>query len=178
MYLGFWIAGTTSLPILYELQSSWHSEETCDVVLRTYHIIRLSMLLFQLPLRTYMYVKLGQATTPRIRWVSVQKLVDLSQSVPWWLNQIAGVAMYVLFAAALLFAIFSPQCRSTEGGNLYHLLLLNLFLFAVQTLLTFHRLHTLIAQEGHPFSLCSMCVNLDVTQRMLYWLCVVCPSVS
>ena len=149
LYVFFFIAVLSTPPVINEIHNTWAAEDTYTRILRSYHVLRVSIMILQFPLRIYMYVKLNAAAQPRIRWLTVQKLIHLSNSLPWRLNQMAGMFMYVLFGAALLFAVFSPQGSletSNNSTNLYYLLLFNLFLFCLQTVATLVRLDKLLAQ--------------------------------
>jgi len=137
-----------TVPAIYLLQQSWASDTFCCTALRAYHLLRIILFFFQVPLRGYMYAKFKEAESQGSRQMAIEKLLELCRSQPWRINQYLGVFVYVLFILALLFVFTWSHC-SQEAAMLYRLCILNLAIFLIHMCLSYLWLRRMIrAEEG------------------------------
>jgi len=145
------LSGTAAtIPGAILVYKTWDEEEFCSATFRFYHILRILLFLFQVPLRIYMMVKFREADRERTTHGVVNRLLELSRSRPWRFNQYAGALVYVLFALGLwLLFYYKKQC-DVNAPELYHLCLATLLLFGVQFILAFRWLRSIISPPAMP----------------------------
>jgi len=97
---------------------SWGHHQAYDNLLRVWIAVRLLVFAVQLPLRGSIYIELDVASRADNREDAVQRLLWLSRSVTWRLNQFLGIFLYAWFGFAFLFiyAAHGHECSYLLSG--------------------------------------------------------------
>jgi len=101
---------------------SWGHHQAYDNLLRVWIAVRLLVFAVQLPLRGSIYIELELASRADSREDAVQRLLWLSRSITWRLNQFLGIFLYAWFGFAFLFIYaahgqVSIHCHTHHCGH-------------------------------------------------------------
>lgn len=151
LILGFVGGAIVFLPVGQAVLSTSNSPHHCDGVLRTYHLVRLSLFFLQLPLRAYLLSSLMKIEALADRAAVVASCNALCQSTIWQLNQASGVCIYWCFAFACVFVTCAPHCASedaTESVWLYRWTVVSAFMFVMHMLVSGWWLRGIITEDA------------------------------
>lgn len=127
-FLGLTSGCAMYIPTLMYVYGGWGETRLCDRVLRTYHTMRATAFLCELPIRLLLVRRLTQAKDREDRQAVVERLIDIMNSRCWVWNQAAGILNYLIFAFALVFSLAGSHCSATSP-MLYRMMIINIVVF-------------------------------------------------
>jgi hypothetical protein len=93
------------------------------------------------------YAKLVRAVEQPLREATVDRLIQLTHSLAWYVNQLTGFMAHILFVGAFIFLVMQTDCYH-QATFLYSVCALDVFLFVAHVVYSYKWFSNILGAHG------------------------------
>lgn len=148
--LSLFFGTITTTPALFCISQSWNSVNTCDFVLRIYHLVRIFLFLVHVCIRIKIWKTLNHVQQGGERNEVVRRLRFMLQTRLWRINNYLNNMVSVLFLFITIFSFFwrTSSCAESNSG-LYELGLFNIVMSILSISMSYKWIRQFILEDNY-----------------------------